>query len=71
MKVQMTIESLDTDHKGFSRSESESPRETFAAIFGVAKAGLQSFMDHPNEYTFKLVARYKNLTHYLTWRALC
>ena len=45
MEVQMTIKSLDTDHKGFSRSESESPRETFAVIFGVGKAGLQSFMD--------------------------
>ena len=50
MEVQMTIKSRDTDHKGFSRSESESPRETFAVIFGVAKAGLV-FYGHPNEYT--------------------
>ena len=45
MKVQMTIKGLDTDHKDFSRPESWSSRETFAAIIGVVKAGLQFFMD--------------------------
>ena len=45
MEVQMTIKSLDTDHKGFSRSETNHQEQTFVVIFGVGKAGLQSFMD--------------------------